>query len=315
VSYFAVLSRGLPSRPTVKECHLNFWVIPTGIFQLFREKHLFDVGLILEFENNADRIRVSLPFDADENVIDLKSKILDSELASLIFGKPVQVNGATISYAEVGTGQPLSLNVLQIDARNTREDESSKKVKNFSTWEIRFDGQAQPGQKYYLRFRFKPKRAEPYWFSKGFGFRKRGRITDIRVSDVRESIALGLGVAEKDHLVDLERVFVFVACDVNFTPLHASPMVHYTRVLEPKVWSAYLEDGFAPSGVSRLAIHQWRNQTLGAFKTVTEDRPFRVFADLTKDYGLQILATAIGVSIILVVLKALWPVVSLLLPF
>lgn len=311
MSYFALLGRGLPSQPRVLECHLNHWVIPTGPFGLWGN-YLFDVGLRVRFEEPTTRLRVALPFDLKEgtSVEDLSSLMTNEKVASIVFGKPVEVSENKISYVGVGTATCTEMTVIPIDVKNSSEEEENSAASGFSTFEIVFKDPAPANQDCYLRFRFSPESVERYWMDRGYSFRKLGRIVDIRVSDVRELLVLGQGEAESGNIVDIEKLFVFLACDVNYTPMHVSPDVHYSRVLEPGIWVEYLGTKNKPKGIRRLAIHQWRNPSSlefedGEFKTVfkpiSEDRPFRAYADLKKDFGWHIAALVAGAAILAII--------------
>jgi hypothetical protein len=289
MGFFSVSSLGAQTRFKVEAAHLTLWVLPKHWSRLFWFKgfdYFFDVGLRLtEAEGNLRRIRVTVPFDsAPDSLSDLSSFILDSEFAPLVFGKPVAVDGNTINYdgSALGQGQ-ISDSVVPISVQNSAPVQEMHP--RFSVWNLELQHDVRPGENAYVRFRFAIKSPNLLWNSKGWGYAKRGYIADLRVADVRETTLLGLGRPEAEHVMPVSRLFLFLGAPAYFVPQHMSPQLHYSRLLEPKVWKKYLGAvyGLRP----RISIHQWRSEGAGTKNPTPVDlgHPYRAYMDVTREFG------------------------------
>lgn len=297
MGFFAISSRGSPSRFSIEACHLTFWVLPNHWYNLILLKgfrYSFDVGIRIKAESELRRIRVAFPFDSEASTLsDLSNFVLDAEFAPLIFAQPVSVNGAMLSYDGSAIGQGnVSDRVVPISIENsTAEQESDPR---FSVWTIELREPLKTGESGYIRFRQQIKKPGVLWTSKGWGYAKRGIIVDLRVADVRESNILGLGRAEAPHIVPIQRLFLFLGAPSYFVPKHVSPPLHYSRLLEAQIWQKYLKAPFsAPyfGHPTRISIHQWRSP--GAATTtptpVDLNKPYRAYMDVTREFGPSLL--------------------------
>ena len=62
-------------------------------------------------------------------------------------------------------------------------------------------------------------------------------------------------------------------------------MLHYTRLLEPKVWERYLAGFSSHTDGAEFSIHQWR-YTNGA--KISVDHPYRAYMDLSREFGREV---------------------------
>lgn len=283
MSFFSVSSRKSAAQFAIEDCHINFWVIPTHWYQKFQFgfSYFFDVGLRLKPAEELTSIRVTFPFDSRSgNLQDLSEYVTNSQHAPLIFGRPVIVHGDFIDYdgASLGLG-PVHDRVVPIDPRNSKVEEENDS--SFSVWSIKFEGTIKGGETAYLRFRIVVENPNSIWASKGWGFAKRGVIANFKVCDIRESVLLGQGAAEADHIVPISRLFLFVGAPSYFVPNHFSPILRYSRLLEATVWDKYL--GFSARRKARISIHQWRGGGNGS--SISVSSPFRAYMDLSREFG------------------------------
>src|SRR5947208_15101710 len=88
MSFFAVLrSEGSQADAFhVLTCHVNFWSLGG-----FRKGSRFfcDVGLLVRANDQVRELDLALPFEVEGRVKDLYDRMLDKEIADLIWGEPV----------------------------------------------------------------------------------------------------------------------------------------------------------------------------------------------------------------------------------
>jgi hypothetical protein len=333
MGFFAISKRGSSSAFTIEACHLCFWVLPRSWFRYF---YYFDVGLRISVLEDLRRIRVAFPFDSErDDLVDLSTVVLDSEFSPLIFGRPVRIDRDRVEYAGTGLGIEGNIcdRVLRISVINSAPELETADDINFSVWTIEFEETAAAEQSIYIRFRLRVKDPRRLWSPKGWGYAKRGVIADFRVSDVRESVLLGLGKSEANHIVPIKGLFAFLVAPSQFVPKHVSPSLHYSRLLESSVWAKYLNVGprrplafwrrlvarwplpekivrsLRQTAISyrseKFSIHQWRSKDV-----VTIDSPFRGYADVTREFGAEIwfyyVLAAAGVHFLPIFLGATW---------
>jgi hypothetical protein len=312
MGYFAVTNRLLPARFTVSACHLSFWVLTGPWYELFCKKYFLDIGLRIFPDEDLRRFRLAVPFDTqDGDLTDLSNVVLDPEISPLIFGRPVEIDRDRIKYDGSSLGQAgIGDRVIAVSQRESRSEPETAKDINFSTWTIELKDVARAREPAYVRFRFPVRKPTRIWSSKGWGFAKRGIIADFRIADVRESIILGQGRAEADHIQPIERLFLFVVAPAHFVPKHVSPNLHYSRLLEPKVWEKYLTSCGPYDAGTKFSIHQWRSYQSDKPTPISAANPFRAYADFTREFGREILvyyfAGALGTPLLLKVGDVMW---------
>lgn len=315
MGFFAVTNRRLPVQFAIKACHLSFWVLAKPWHEGFGQKIFFDVGLRIQPETDLRRIRVAVPFDTQNgDLIDLSDVVLNPDISPLIFGRRVNIVGDCIQYDGKSLGQEeINDRVISVSQADSKSEPETAEDVDFSTWTIEFKEVARAGEVAYVRFRFPVRDPKRVWASKGWGFAKRGIIADFRIADVRESVILGQGKAEADYIQPIERLFLFVVAPAYFVPKHVSPNLHYSRLLEPKVWDKYLISCGQHDKKMKFSIHQWRSTHADEphdFNYISAANPFRAYADFSREFGKDVFffyaAGAIVVSLLLKISGAMW---------
>ena len=289
MGFFAATSRRSTVPYAIEACHLSLWILPRPWHKAWGHSFFFDVGLRIRPRGDLRRLRVAVPFDCKAGDLhDLSVAVLDTEFAPLIFGRPVSVVGDRVSYDGTGLGaERIEDRVVTVSESGSSPEPETANDVGFSTWTIELADHARAGEATYLRFRLPIRKPLRIWNSKGWGFAKRGAIADLRVSDIRESLLLGEGRTEAQHIIPIEKLFVFVIAPIQFVPKHVSPPLHYSRLLEPKVWRNYLRSCGSYRS-TKFSIHQWRSPAgldQGQAKPVSVDAPFRAYADFAHEFG------------------------------
>jgi hypothetical protein len=287
MGFFAVSNLGSQTPFEIEACHISFWVLAKPWYRLFGYSFCFDVGLRIKAQEPLRRIRIVLPFDSDNaKVADLSGVVLDPDFSPLIFGKPVSVNNGYVKYDGPLDGRDrISDRVIAISATNSTAELISTSGHGFSIWTIELEGPAQINEFTYVRFRIPAKNPWRIWASKGWGLAKRGIVVDFRISDIRESLLLGHGKSEAAHLVPIKQLFLFLVVPSYFVPNHLSPALHYSRLLEPKVWKNYLASSSSYTEDTKFSIHQWRYTKE---PEITVENPYRAYMDLSREFGKEV---------------------------
>jgi len=264
MGFFAVSNLGSETPFEIEACHISFWVLAKPWFQLFGYSFCFDVGLRIRSQAPLRRIRIVLPFDSDDaKISDLSDVVLDPDFSPLIFGKPVSVESGYVKYdGPVDSHDKIDDRVIAVSSQNSTAETKSTDKQGFSVWTIELVEPTQANELTYVRFRIPAKNPWRIWTSKGWGLAKRGIVVDFRISDIRESLLLGHGKSEAAHLMPIKQLFLFLVVPSYFVPNHFSPPLHYSRLLEPKVWRSYLASSSSYTDDTKFSIHQWR-QTRG----------------------------------------------------
>lgn len=288
MGFFAISTLGLQAPLEVEACHLSFWILPKPWFRLFGYTFCFDVGLRLRSATPVRRLRVVFPFDSEySRIFDLSAIVLNQDFSPLIFGKPVTVANGRITYdGPLDGSDAISDRVIAISAKNSSPEETAKAA-GFSIWTIELESPTESNEWTYVRFRISAKNPWRVWASKGWGLAKRGAVVDLRVCDIRESLLLGHGKSESAHLLPIKQLFLFLVAPSYFVPNHFSPALHYTRLLEPKVWERYLNSYSPHTDGAKFSIHQWRYTEK---EKISVDRPFRAYMDLSREFGREVFA-------------------------
>lgn len=291
MGFFSVTNRKVAAKFCVKACHLSFWALGKSPLQGFGYNYFFDVGLRIVSESELRRLRITLPFDTEVgDLTDLSEIALDPNFAPLIFGRPVSVDGSRVRYDGTAIGQDqISDRVIAVSETNSTPDRESTSDVDFSSWTIELQDEVGPEEAIYIRFRFRVRDPKRVWASKGWGFAKRGVIADFRIADIRESVLLGEGSRESGHIQTIDNLFLFVVAPAHYVPRHVSPALHYSRLLEPKVWNRYLASCGRYDHGTKFSIHQWRSLNTEKKKPVSVQDPFRAYADFSNEFGKELL--------------------------
>jgi hypothetical protein len=280
------------------QCHINLWCLG-GI--LGRTNFYWDVGLRIRGTDQKEiaRISLALPFATDaDSVRDLHDQLVDNKTAELVFGNPVSISGSVPNY----DGSPVELGRIESPRLITQ-----KSGQTHSLWEIGLAPPLKNSSELYIRLRFVLKGCGRTWVWKRSLWRKNGALLDLRVSDVREGVALSDWASLRMRIVPVDKLNLFVIAPAYLQARSISPELRYMRLLENSAWENYL--GRIPnSSGERLIIYHWRSKDE---TKVDVNRPFLAFLDLTRDYGFvrfgnHVRASLIVVAVILLV-EALVP--------
>ncbi|MGY8663246.1 hypothetical protein Q3C01_12850 [Bradyrhizobium sp. UFLA05-109] len=287
MGFFAISTLGLQAPLEVEACHISFWVLPRPWYRVFGYTFCLDVGLRFKSEAPLRRLRFVLPFDSEKSrIFDLSTIVLDQDFSPLIFGKPVTVTGDRVTYDGPLDGpDKISDRVVAVSPENSSAEQPQTGAAGFSIWTIELRDSTENDEWTYVRFRISARNPWRIWASKGWGLAKRGAVVDLRVCDIRESLLLGHGEAESAHLLPIKQLFLFLVAPSYFVPNHFSPMLHYTRLLEPKVWEQYLAGFSTHTDGAKFSIHQWRYT---GETEISIDHPYRAYMDLSREFGREV---------------------------
>jgi hypothetical protein len=270
MAFFAVV-RNFEDSFEIMQCHINLWCLG-GIFG--HSNFVWDVGLRLKglSEKPITKIQLALPFGTTEGAAeDLQSRLIHPHTAELVFGNPVTIAGSEIVYDE----RPVVLG--KVDSFSRLQDKCGM---DFSFWELGLAPTLANENEVYLRVRFRMGNRGNTWVWRRSLWRKNGALLDLRVSDVREAVAIRSWEALKERIVPVERLNLLVIAP-DFLQMRAvSPSLRYMRLLESRAWENYLGQSPNISGQRRLIIYHWKND-----KPVNVNTPFLAFIDLSRDYG------------------------------
>ena len=272
MAFFAII-RDHDDSFEVLQCHVNIWCLG-GIFG--HSNFVWDVGLRLKgvVDKKVTKLYIAFPFGADgSGVEDLHDRLTDQQTAELVFGSPVRIDGDKIDYDE----HPVVLG--RVDTSRRIDDKCGS---DYSFWEIAIAPPLTKDQELYVRIRIRIARCGSTWVWKRSLGRKNGALVDLRVSDVREAVAVESWRAFKDRIVPIVKLNLLVIAP-DFLQMRAvSPALRYMRLLESRAWEKYLGQSPNPRDRSRLIIYHWRSEK---GEPVDVKRPFLAFLDLSRDYG------------------------------
>jgi len=286
MGFFAISKSGSQTAFDIEACHLSFWVLAKPWHKMFGYKFCVDIGLRIKSKGSLSKFRIVLPFDAEDSQLsDLSAVVLDPNFSPLIFGKPVKIDGDYVVYdGPLGGSDAIKDRVIAVSPETSTAHPTYSR-EGLSIWTIELARPTKTDELTYIRFRIPAKNPWRVWASKGWGFAKRGVVVDFRISDVRESILQGQATSEAEHIVPIKHLFLFLVAPSYFVPNHFSPDLHYTRLLEPKVWKTYLASCSSYAEEIKFSIHQWRH-TSGA--PIDMENPYRAYMDLTREFGKEV---------------------------
>jgi hypothetical protein len=289
MAFFAVLRDPADAPPgfAIRACHVNLWVLK-GLFG--RRNFIWDLGLeITPGIHGFQRFQIAVPSGiADDGLSDLYDKLVDQNVAQLIFGRPVTLHGNTINY---GSGQLRLSRVPPAEAQVDR----SRSGRGFTIWNLKLGSPVPTGTDTYLRVRFVANDIGRLWTWRRFGFAHCGSLTDVRFSDVREASDVKDGESLQDRILPIEKLCFFVIAPSFFHLIATSPSLHYIRILEGRAWESYLSRRVSLFGEEKLTIYQWRNP-VGS--PVTNSSPLRVYLDLGSQFGLSSLLNGLALLVV-----------------
>src|SRR5579871_396565 len=288
MAYFAVVRDRDNKAFDVPVCHLNLWVLPSLIGHRFQ----FDVGIrIRANEDGLTSFLLALPFTvAKEGVEDLHDLLLNTETAQLIFGEPVVVNGATVSYGTI-----KDLKIGRIFAQKCTEvSQWSSRSKQCSVWKIDLASVLSRGDEQYVRLRFPVEGLGRRWMRKRAFLANNGAVMDFRVSDIREAQEAMDWASLQDRIVGIEALYAFVITPVSLQLRSASPDLRYMRLLEGDAWERYIRRRTGLIRSRQLLIFYWKATD------VSVEKPFRGFLDLSREFGVSSWANHLHTGVVAV---------------
>jgi hypothetical protein len=252
VSFLAVLRPDDPQAVfDVPLCHVNLWSLgAVGP----RRTLVLDIGLTVRAREHAvTSVTVALPVGTGDKVEDLASKVLDTEIAGLIFDKEVTKPApAEIRFADRPT------RVVRIRTTTSKQAEANRS-KDFSVWTLELATPIDPGTSAYLRARFSVTGSGRTWQWQRSYLARTGAIVDFRICDVRGTATVAGGDELRGRIMPIGRAHVFVMVPAWLHQRATSPAPKYVRLLEGSVWAGYL--GRAPEirNRSKLVVYYWRH--------------------------------------------------------
>jgi hypothetical protein len=291
MSFFAVLRPTTgASFPAVVDCHLNLWCL--GALGP-RRTLVLDIGLRLRADDGPiDSVRLALPFGTSQ-VTDLAGKVLDSQIAELIFDTEVLLPSSdTIRYRD------RDLRISHVaTARAKRESEYAESY--FSVWNLPLVRPIPEAEESYLRIRFNVVSSGRTWQWQRRWRLCTGAIIDFRICDIRSTATVPGGEELRHAILPISRIAAFVMVPAWLYARASSPAPAYVRLLEGSVWTEYLDRAPEVRSSSKLVVYTWRNYrstqlphgevgiSAGAPEptTISIDKPFRIFLHLAKETG------------------------------
>ncbi|WP_417824576.1 hypothetical protein [Thalassospira lucentensis] len=288
----------------VEALHFNLWIIPqrkrdvifnchngkplwSFIFPRFSRNYI-DVGLRIKVIPGGGLNWVDLHLPAtnsngDLNFFDLSEVVLDDRMNDLLFGRKVDVDKEkrTISYYR--DGKSVQDEVVKVQKITDLKSNGRFRV------EFAEPLKAQYSESYfYIRFRYECQNSDEILNKKGWGFAKAGFVIDVRLNDIRETVDFA-EMNQSYNMKDVKEFNAFVVHPTNYMRSAQSPNVHYSRLLEPNAWRPYLVTCEPYSDKQKYVINQWK--TTGV---VSSAEPYRMFAQLQNEFGLNVFIVYIG---------------------
>lgn len=301
MSFFAVLDAEndeARNNFVVEQLHVNLWSV-VGLLPR-RRALLVDVGVRITAKNPTRTLSLAIPFRVLSQR-DLSSDLRDPESAALIFDSVVR-HDPTAGSIHVDEEELL---LIEMNANSALERTLSSDA--ISVWNVNFVRALQAGETGYFRMRFEVAGGRAWqWQKQGLFGGRAGLLLDLRVADIRSTIALQGGPDIRERVVDVEKAYLFAVLPEWLTPSTESPPVGYIRLLEPRVWGKYLGRKAEFWG-RRLVVYQWKSDRTpdGDPIPVTSDHPLRLYGrfDIRMRFAWQkvVLGSIVG-SIIVVAL-------------
>ena len=283
MGYFAVsrVTGGTPSNITIRELHLNIWCLRT----LGARRFTCDIGIRFHSDESCASLGLILPVEPEE-AEDLYTEVCKQEVASLIFGEPVNEITTRDGAADLTLQDSSVLHLLKTDIKVHRSNPD-----NGDLWQCTLtfrDLAPTTSDDSYCRIRLHVGRVGSLWaWDKRPLPLRRGALLDLRISDLRNQDAAAMATA----ILPIDQVNVFLIAPWSFRPHASSPQTHYTRVLEGISWTAYLHRRAACRWrlfESKYLVYYWKSVKTpsGDPSSISVSTPFRVFLELGHGPGI-----------------------------
>jgi hypothetical protein len=217
---------------------------------------VLDVGIEVTTTNDVDAIDVALPFQIEERVADLYDRLLDKEIADLIWGEAVTLNIPKVGTASVTFADGTELALGRISETKTLV--RNEPERNASICHLQFADVLPSGRRAYYRVRFKVPRPGRTWTWKRSGLGANGALLDFRISDPRETWHSRAERDLRSRIQPIGQAYLFVITSWGLQMRVASPTLRYVRVLEGQGWSSYLDRPTTFWRRARLVVYYWR---------------------------------------------------------
>lgn len=275
------------ARFEVEALHFNFWILPRSILRWgnpFQRLTIYCIDIGIRVQHLAGTLKtidvsIPLPGQSKFKFVDLYELVLDEQINDLLFGRPVNCSNGRLQYEREKTQIDDTVGKIKGVSRNAP---GSSQFRLELVSPIVADDSRRT---HYFRFRMIISDTSELMASKGWGFAKRGYLLDIRANDTREMIA-DIAARHKHNLKELKEFNCFVIAPHSYLPVHCSPQLHYSRLLEQRVWNTYLQSCGGISAKWKLVIHQWRSDSSKG--SVSQLNPFRAYMHLHKEFGMGI---------------------------
>jgi hypothetical protein len=271
MGYFAVIQKD-GDAPKVERCHINIWRYDGFFTPLVC---LFDVGLALSAPEPpavGKKFRIALPFSTDDpKPVDLAKTMKLANVATLIFGRVVTLQGDHISYED--RDGPVRLRLVTPDKISRDEEKSGP---GYSVWNVELDRAPQANETLYVRMRF-----YVAGFPRGWVRHGDAEILDFRVADTRESVSISAWSFDEAALVPIPNVRVFIVAPASRRPLVSSPGFD-ARALEGTIWKAYTRcrSAWWSRAASRFTVIYGFKPPAAESGPIKPSNPFRLYFTL-----------------------------------
>ncbi|MET8363203.1 hypothetical protein AB0J68_02135 [Micromonospora sp. NPDC049580] len=296
MGFFAVVRHPRPPAFEVCKLDINLWCLP-GLFR--RSLFLCDIGLKVRPSSSAlDSFRIAVPFGtAEGELTDVIPRMLNRTAdLNLVFGN------TAVSVATDGNGERVyddgdgPMILMSLDTRKCVRD-SKISTAEFSLWEI-FPARAiEAEEEVYLRFRLPVRNPGRMWTWHRLGHRRAGALLDMRVNELRETVAVSSDLDWSHLVVDVQHVNCLAVVPASLQSYQQAPEMHYTRILEGLVWEPYLDRAINLFSKSKVLVYFWRSKGV-----VSRDNEFRSFAAFSRARGGSVMRTAMTAALFVSVL-------------
>lgn len=287
---FAILCVDGAPKFTVEELHVNIWCL----WALGARSFICDVGIKLSPEDLsvAGCLELIAPFTADR-FEDLRGKLLDNEIAELLFNRRVTYSGIRDGNGQLECVAPEGTageDVVQMSLPKVRcVDASSGQPRQFSSpyklqWDV--DTPPFPFEQLYLRARFYVNDMSDAWVWRKEGglLHNQGALVDFRFNDLRDARRKDqyLDQNQLKRCVEIEKIYCFVIAPWELQLKVGHPEPGDVRVLEGDAWTSYLGRQVNPRWLyrrSKAVVYRFD----GPSEPVSLRNPFSVFLDMGRE--------------------------------
>lgn len=278
---------------SVADFHVNLWSL--GAFGGKRRSFVLDVGArIHAADRPVSHLTLAIPFGTTELEC-LHDKVTNPKTAGLIFNAEVSVDKSDIVF----DGEVLQIHAVS-SVNSKKVDALSDNF--FSLWNLELAKPIPAGSIGYFRVRFPVTGAGKTWQWQRQRLFRSGATVDLRVSDGRSAALIADGAQLLDRVRPIGRVFAFVMVPAWMHIRSVSPVPHYIRLLEGKLWKDYLGRDPEWRPRSRLVVYYWKSERHtaadGEHILIDKNKPFQIFGDFGIDSHPSRIATVLASALV-----------------